>query len=95
MKNLLKNSLIKNYFILVVFLSLLEVTFRLISGLSLKNIALLRIFIGINFVSILLTPFFVLIYAIPYIIYVTQVSQIEILNKYARLIYFPNNVFHK
>ncbi len=55
MKNLLKNSLIKNYFILVVFLSLLEVTFRLISGLSLNNIALLRIFIGINFVSILLS----------------------------------------
>ena len=55
MKNLLKNSLIKNYFILVIFLSLLEVTFRLISGLSLNNIALLRIFIGINFVSILLS----------------------------------------
>lgn len=55
MKNLLKNSLIKNYFIFVIFLSLLEVTFRLISGLSLNNIALLRIFIGINFVSILLS----------------------------------------
>ena len=55
MKNLLKNSLIKNYFVLVIFLSLLEVIFRLISELSLNNIALLRIFIGINFVSILLS----------------------------------------
>ena len=54
MKNLLKNNLIKNYMILVVFFSLLEISFRLISGISLNNIALLRIFIGVNFVSILL-----------------------------------------
>ena len=55
MKNLLKNNLIKNYMILVVFFSLLEISFRLISGISLNNIALLRIFIGVNFVSILLS----------------------------------------
>ena len=53
MKNLLKNNLIKNYMILVVFFSLLEISFRLISGISLNNIALLRIFIGVNFVSVL------------------------------------------
>ena len=55
MKNLLKNNLIKNYMILVVFFSLLEISFRLISGISLNNIALLRIFVGVNFVSILLS----------------------------------------
>ena len=55
MKNLLKNNLIKNYMILVVFFLLLEISFRLISGISLNNIALLRIFIGVNFVSILLS----------------------------------------
>ena len=55
MKNLIKNNLIKNYMILVVFFSLLEISFRLISGISLNNIALLRIFIGVNFVSILLS----------------------------------------
>ena len=55
MKNLLKNNLIKNYMILVVFFSLLEISFRLISGISLNNIALLRIFIGVNFVSVLLS----------------------------------------
>lgn len=55
MKNLLKNNLFKNYFILLIFLCLLEISFRLISGISLKNIALLRIFIGLNFISILLS----------------------------------------
>ena len=55
MKNLLKNNLIKNYMILLVFFSFLEISFRLISGISLNNIALLRIFIGVNFVSILLS----------------------------------------
>ncbi len=55
MKNLLKNNLIKNYVILLIFFSLLEVAFRLISGISLNNIAILRIFIGVNFVSILLS----------------------------------------
>ena len=55
MKNLLKNNLIKNYFILLLFLCLLEISFRLISGISLKNIAVLRIFIGLNFISILLS----------------------------------------
>lgn len=55
MKNLLKNNLIKNYIVLLMFFMLLEISFRLISGITLKNIALLRIFIGINFVSILLS----------------------------------------
>ena len=55
MKNLLKNNLIKNYIVLLIFFMLLEISFRLISGITLKNIALLRIFIGINFVSILLS----------------------------------------
>ena len=55
MKNLLKNNLIINYMIVLVFFSLIEISFRLISGISLNNIALLRIFIGVNFVSILLS----------------------------------------
>lgn len=55
MKRLLKNNLIKNYLILLIFFMILEVSFRLISGISLKNYALLRIFLGINFISILLS----------------------------------------
>lgn len=55
MKKLLKNDLIKNYIIFLVFLSILEITFKLISGMSLANYALLRIFIGLNFISLLIS----------------------------------------
>lgn len=48
MKNLLKNNLIKNYLILLMFFTILEITFRLISGLNVFSYALLRIFIGLN-----------------------------------------------
>ena len=52
MKNLLKNNLIKNYLILLMFFTILEITFRLISGLNVFSYALLRIFIGLNFISL-------------------------------------------
>lgn len=55
MKNLLKNNLIKNYFLLTIFLMLTEILFRIVSNIPLKSLALLRIFIGINFISILLS----------------------------------------
>ena len=55
MKNLLKNNLIKNYFLLTIFLMLTEILFRIVSNIPLKSLALLRIFIGVNFISILLS----------------------------------------
>ena len=55
MKNLLKNNLIKNYLILLMFFTILEITFRLISGLNVFSYALLRIFIGLNFISLLIS----------------------------------------
>ena len=55
MKNLLKNNLIKNYFLLTIFLMLTEILFRIVSNIPIKSLALLRIFIGINFISILLS----------------------------------------
>lgn len=58
MKNLLKNNLIKNYIVLLFFLTILEITFRLISDLQVFNISFLRIFLGINFLSVLLSFIF-------------------------------------
>lgn len=55
MRKLLKNNLIKNYLVFMIFLFALEVTFRLVSGISLKSIALLRIFLGVNFISVILS----------------------------------------
>lgn len=55
MKNLLKNNLIKNYFLLTIFLMLTEILFRIVSNIPIKSLALLRIFIGVNFISILLS----------------------------------------
>ncbi len=51
MKKLLKSSLIKNYLVILIFSLLLEISFRLISGIKL-DIAILRVFIGLNVFSI-------------------------------------------
>lgn len=58
MKNLLKNNLIKNYLLLTIFLMLTEILFRIVSNIPIKSLALLRIFIGVNFISILLSFIF-------------------------------------
>jgi hypothetical protein len=50
-----KNNLFKNYAILLVFLMLLEIVFRAISNISILNIALLRIFLGLNFISLIIS----------------------------------------
>lgn len=55
MKKLLKNNLIKNYLVFMIFLFLLEVTFRVVSGITLKSTALLRIFLGVNIASVILS----------------------------------------
>ncbi|MFR5856915.1 MAG: LTA synthase family protein [Bacilli bacterium] len=55
MKKLLNNNLVKNYFILTISLFSLEISFRLISGISIFNIALLRIFIGISIISLIVS----------------------------------------
>ena len=53
MKKLLNNNLIKNYFILLVFMTVLEILFRVISNIPVFNIAFLRIFIGLNFIALI------------------------------------------
>lgn len=55
MKKLLNNNLIKNYLILLIFTLLLEIIFRLISGMLVWDVSLIRIFIGLNFISLLIS----------------------------------------
>ena len=55
MKKLLSNKLIKNYLIILIFTNLLEISFRLISQSKVFDVSLLRIFIGLNFVSLLIS----------------------------------------
>lgn len=55
MKTLLNNRVIKNYLILLIFMLLLEILFRIISGVKLFDISLIRIFIGLNFISLLIS----------------------------------------
>ena len=55
MKKLLNNKLIKNYLIILIFTNLLEISFRLISQSKVFDVSLLRIFIGLNFVSLLIS----------------------------------------
>lgn len=55
MRNLLKNSFLKNYIITLVFLSGLEIFFRFISGLPFNDWAILRIFLGLNIISAILS----------------------------------------
>lgn len=55
MKKLLNNNLIKNYLILLIFTLFLEIIFRLISGMLVWDVSLIRIFIGLNFISLLIS----------------------------------------
>ena len=55
MKTLLNNRVIKNYLILLIFMLLLEILFRVISDVKLFDISLIRIFIGLNFISLLIS----------------------------------------
>lgn len=58
MKSVFKNNLIKNYIILLVFTTVLELSFRKISGIPVWDISFLRIFIGLNLCSVLLSFIF-------------------------------------
>ncbi len=55
MKKLLNNNLIKNYIILIVFMSILEITFRLISNIPVLNVAMIRVFIGLNIIALIIS----------------------------------------
>lgn len=55
MKKLLKSNYFKNYIILLIFTTILEISFRLISGIDAFDYSLLRIFIGLNFLSLILS----------------------------------------
>ena len=59
----LRNKFIKNYVLLMLFFTAIEISFRLISGIKVFDMALLRIFIGINFLSIIIS--FVLSWLTP------------------------------
>lgn len=54
MKNLLKSNLVKNYTILLIYTTVIEMLFRLISNIKVFDISFLRIFIGLNFISLIL-----------------------------------------
>lgn len=80
MKKLLNNNLIKNYFILLVFMTVLEILFRVISNIPVFNIAFLRIFIGLNFIALITSfilswmnkkysKFFVVLISLVYTVY--------------------------
>ena len=55
MKKLLNNNLIKNFLIILVFTFLLEITFRLISGSQVFDLSLIRIILGLSFISLILS----------------------------------------
>ena len=80
MKKLLNNNLIKNYIILIVFMTILEIAFRAISNIPIFNLALLRVFIGLNFIALITSfilswmdrkysKFFVIILFLVYTVY--------------------------
>ena len=48
----MKNKLIKNYIILLLFFNMLEITFRLISDIRVFDLSYIRIFIGLNIASL-------------------------------------------
>ena len=58
MKKLLNNNLIKNYTILLIFMTILEITFRTISNIPIFNLAFIRVFVGLNIIS-LITSFII------------------------------------
>ena len=55
MKKLLNNNLIKNFLIILVFTFLLEITFRIICGAQVIDVSLIRIFLGLTFVSLIIS----------------------------------------
>ena len=80
MKKLLNNNIIKNYFVLLVFMTVLEILFRVISNIPVFNIAFLRIFIGLNFIALITSfilswmnkkysKFFVVLISLVYTVY--------------------------
>lgn len=80
MKKLLNNNLIKNYIILLVFMNILEIVFRLISNIPILNIAMIRVFVGLNFIALITSfilswidkkysKFFVIFLSLVYTIY--------------------------
>ena len=80
MKKLLNNNLIKNYIILIVFMTILEIAFRAISNIPIFNLALLRVFIGLNFIALITSfilswmdrkysKFFVIVLCLVYTVY--------------------------
>ena len=52
---IMRNKFIKNYLIIMLFFTCIEITFRLISSIKVFDMALLRIFIGINFMAIIIS----------------------------------------
>ena len=52
MKRIFNNILIKNYLILLIFMFMLELGFRMISGNAVVDTALLRIFLGLNLLAL-------------------------------------------
>ena len=55
MKKLLNNNLIKNFLIILLFTFLLEITFRLICGAIVFDVSLIRIFLGLSFISLIIS----------------------------------------
>lgn len=58
MKKVLNSNLIKNYILLVLYTTIIEIFFRLISNFKVWDMSLLRIFIGLNFISLILSYIF-------------------------------------
>ncbi len=56
--NLFKNKLFKNYVIIVISLFLIEILFRVLLNLEILKWPLLRIFIGVNIISLIITMLF-------------------------------------
>ena len=55
MKKLLNNNLIKNFLIILIFTFLLEITFRIICGSQVFDVSLIRIFLGLAFISLVIS----------------------------------------
>ena len=55
MKRLLNNNLIKNFLVVFIFTLLLEITFRLISGTVVFDVSLIRIILGLSFISLIIS----------------------------------------
>lgn len=58
MKAVLNSRLFKNYSIILVFTFIIEILFRLLSNIDVFDVSLIRIFIGLNIVSIILSYLF-------------------------------------